>query len=69
MAQVPAVDIHAVSKLTNLNDINRMLHEVLAKERVIDTELDKHLARREELEKQILQLHASTSEVIMFIAA
>lgn len=50
-------------QLTNLNDINRLLHETVARERAIEAELDRQLGRRGELERSILLLNAATSEV------
>ena len=58
-----ATDFAAVSSLTNLNEINRLLHETLAKERTIDLELDKLLNKRGDLEKQLVALQSSTAEV------
>lgn len=52
-----------LSTLTNLTDINRLLHETIAWERSIEADLDKQLGRRTELERDILQLNAATSEV------
>lgn len=57
------LDLSVIAKLTNLNDINRALHDVLARERLIDAELDQQLSQQQALETQILQLQASTSEV------
>lgn len=51
--------------LTNIADINRVLHETVAKERSIDAELEQLLTRRTEVEKSILALHSTTSEVCM----
>jgi hypothetical protein len=56
-------DAAVIKKLTNLNDINKLLHETLAKERAVDAELDKMLMKRGDLERSILSLNASTSEV------
>lgn len=52
-----------LQQLTNLNEINRLLHETIAKERAIEAELDKQLSKRSELERNILLLNATTSEV------
>lgn len=52
-----------LSSLTNLTDINRLLHETIAWERSIEADLDKQLGRRTQLERDILQLNAATSEV------
>jgi hypothetical protein len=53
-----------INNFTNLTDINRVLHETLAKERTIDLELEKLLGKRGELESKFLSLHASTSELV-----
>jgi hypothetical protein len=53
------------ASLTNLNDINRLLHETIAWERSIESDLDKQLGKRTELERDILQLNAATSEVCL----
>jgi len=58
-----SADWNQLSSLTNLNDINRLLHETIAWERSIEADLDKQLGRRTELERDILQLNAATSEV------
>lgn len=57
----PSVD--AIAKLTNLTEINRLLHETIAKEHATDAELDRQLHKRSDLERSILVLNASTSEV------
>jgi hypothetical protein len=63
-AAAPApFDAAVIRKLTNLNEINKLLHETLAKERAVDGELDKMLMKRGDLERSILSLNASTSEV------
>lgn len=59
----PADSASKLQQLTNLNDINRLLHETVAKERAIEAELDKQLSNRSELERSILLINASTSEV------
>lgn len=41
----------------------RLLHETIAKERVIDAELDKLLGKRAELERTFLLLNTPTAEV------
>ncbi len=65
VAATPAGDLTqaAIQKLTNLNDINRLLHETIAKERSIEHELDQKLSKRSVLERDILTLNATTSEV------
>jgi hypothetical protein len=57
------IDMSVIKKLVNHSDINKLLHETLAKERAIDAELDKMLMKRGDLERNILSLNASTSEV------
>lgn len=52
-----------LTSLTNLNDINRLLHETIARERGIEADLDRQLSRRNDLERNILLLNATTSEV------
>lgn len=52
-----------LNALTNLADINRLLHETVAFERSIEAELDRELGRRIDLERSILQLNATTTEV------
>lgn len=61
-AQAP-VDMAVIRQLTNLNDINRLLHETIAKERGIDADLDRQLNKRSDIERSILLLNATTSEV------
>lgn len=58
-----ASDRGQLNSLTNLNDINRLLHETIACERSIEADLDKQLGKRTDLEREILQLNAATSEV------
>lgn len=60
------VDINLIHRLTNLNEINRLLHETIAKERTIDGELDKLLSKRAELERSFLLLNTPTAEVIYY---
>jgi conserved oligomeric Golgi complex subunit 4 len=57
------VDLHQLRKLSNLNDINRLLHETLTKERNIDGELEKLLAKRSVIEGSLAALHSGTAEV------
>lgn len=52
-----------LASITNLNDCSRLLHETIAKERAIEAELDKQLSKRSDLERNILLLNATTSEV------
>ena len=59
----PFADISSIEKLTSLNDISRLLHETVARERGLEAELDQLLSRRGELEQKLLSLHASSREV------
>lgn len=63
IAAAGSADFSQLNSLTNLTDINRLLHETIAWERSIEADLDKQLGRRTELERDILQLNAATSEV------
>ena len=47
----------------------QVLHETQAKERSIEEELEKLLQQREQLEGMLLQLHSSTREVQLDLAA
>ena len=58
-----AVDLGLIHRLTNLADINRILHETIAKERSLDVELDQLLSKRAEIERSFLLLNAPTAEV------
>lgn len=58
-----SVDLALIQRLTNLNDINRILHETIAKERSIDNELDQLLSKRGDLERSFLLLNTPTAEV------
>jgi hypothetical protein len=55
----------AVAQLTSLNDINRLLHETLGRERAIDAELEGLLAKRGDVEGRLLDLRASTAEACL----
>ena len=50
-------------ELTNLNDIMRLLHEVAAKERSVNAELEGLLSKRGALEGGLVTLQSSTAEV------
>lgn len=63
-----ALDLASIKKLTNLNDINRLLHEALSRERAIDLELEQLLSRRTDVDRDLLKLHASTGEVSFAIS-
>ena len=52
-----------IHRLTNLGDINRLLHETVAKERALDLELDQLLSKRADLERSFLLLNTPTAEV------
>jgi len=58
-----SVDLALIHRLTNLSDINRLLHETVAKERAIDSELDQLLSKRADLERSFLLLNTPTAEV------
>ena len=67
MGQAPATtDLALIRKLTNVADINRLLHDTLAKERTVDQELEQLLGKRVEVEQGLLGLQASTAEVRTF---
>mmetsp|Transcript_26 Transcript_26/g.78 ORF Transcript_26/g.78 Transcript_26/m.78 type:complete len:746 (+) Transcript_26:194-2431(+) len=51
-------------QLTNPNDINRLLYEVVAKERAIDAELEQQLTKRADIERNLLYLNSSTTEIL-----
>ena len=51
-----------MAQLTSLNDINRLLHETLGRERAIDGELEALLAKRGDVEGRLLELRSSTAE-------
>ncbi len=52
-----------LQELTNLNDISRLLHEMLAKERSVNAELEGLLSKRSTLEGSLVTLQSSTAEV------
>ncbi|KAF6250525.1 component of oligomeric golgi complex 4, partial [Scenedesmus sp. NREL 46B-D3] len=58
-----------LASITNLNDCSRLLHETIAKERAIEAELDKQLSKRSDLERNILLLNATTSEMLELVRA
>ncbi|KAK9830013.1 hypothetical protein WJX72_009198 [[Myrmecia] bisecta] len=67
---VQSVDLTIkTSQLTNLNDINRLLHETVAKERSIDAELEQLLSKREDIEAGLLVLHSATAETLEVVRA
>lgn len=65
----PSIDLSVISKLTNLNEINRLLHETLAKERTVQNNLDQLLTRRGEVERNVLVLNATSSETLELVRA
>ena len=50
-------------ELTNLNDITRVLHEMLARERSVNAELEGLITKRGMLEAGLVTLRSSTAEV------
>jgi conserved oligomeric Golgi complex subunit 4 len=58
-----SLDSQHIQRLTNLNDINRLLNDTIAKERTIDSDLDRLLSHRTHIERGILVLGSSTQEV------
>ena len=58
-----------MAQLTSLNDINRLLHETLGRERAIDAELEGLLAKRGDVEGRLLDLRVSTAEVSLHLMA
>ena len=63
MSVLAPLDFSSVRRLTNLNDINRALHETLALERSIEAELEQLLSKRADIEKGFINLHDSASDV------
>lgn len=64
MAQTASgADLSLIHRLTNLTEINRLLHETVAKERGIDADLDRLLSKRTDLERSFLMLNTPTAEV------
>ncbi|KAK9800868.1 hypothetical protein WJX73_002883 [Symbiochloris irregularis] len=61
---VSAEALQQVSKLTSIQDINRLLNETAAKERALDEELEQLLNKRSLLEKNVSSLNASTVQVL-----
>lgn len=55
--------------LTNLNDITRLLHEMLAKERSVNAELEGLLQKRSTLEGSMVTLQSSTAEMLEVVRA
>jgi hypothetical protein len=67
MTTLAPLDFSAVRRLTNLNDINRALHETVARERSMEAELELLLSRRGEIERSFLDLHDSAAEVKLLV--
>lgn len=63
------VDLSLIYKLTNVNDVNRLLHETVAKERAVDLELDRQLSKRSDLERNFLLLNTPTAETLELVRA
>lgn len=63
MSVLAPLDFSSVKRLTNLNDINRALHETVALERSIEAELEQLLSKRADIEKGFITLHDSASDV------
>ncbi len=63
MSVLALLDFSSVRRLTNLNDINRALHETVALERSIEAELEQLLSKRADIEKGFISLHDSASDV------
>mmetsp|Transcript_32816 Transcript_32816/g.77788 ORF Transcript_32816/g.77788 Transcript_32816/m.77788 type:complete len:739 (+) Transcript_32816:153-2369(+) len=60
-----ATDLSDICRqLTTLGDINRLLHEVVARERSIDAELEQQLSKRKDVEDSLMSLSTSTDEVL-----
>uniref|UniRef100_A0A7S0RYR1 Conserved oligomeric Golgi complex subunit 4 n=1 Tax=Chlamydomonas leiostraca TaxID=1034604 RepID=A0A7S0RYR1_9CHLO len=66
---VTSIDINLIHRLTNLTEIQRHLHEVISKERAIDSELDRLLSKRAELERSFLLLNTPTAETLELVHA
>ncbi|KAK9907313.1 hypothetical protein WJX75_001280 [Coccomyxa subellipsoidea] len=64
MSVLVPLDFSSVKRLTNLTDINRALHETVARERSIEAELEQLLSKRVEIEKGFVNLHDSASDVL-----
>ncbi|KAK9819498.1 hypothetical protein WJX81_007056 [Elliptochloris bilobata] len=71
LAQAPAAssDLALLRALTNVADINRLLHDTLAKERAVDQELEQLLGKRVQVEQGLLGLRGSTAELLEVVAA
>ncbi|KAG1668624.1 hypothetical protein FOA52_001493 [Chlamydomonas sp. UWO 241] len=69
MHTAPVVDLALIHRLTNLNEITRILHETIAKERAVDVELDQLLSKRAELERSFLLLNTPTAETLELVHA
>lgn len=67
MSVLVPLDFSSVKRLTNLTDINRALHETVARERSIEAELEQLLSKRAEIEKGFVNLHDSASDVMLVL--
>ena len=56
-------DFSALSKLTNLAEINQLLHETYLRERVLEADLEELQLKRADVEGNLATLHAATIEV------
>lgn len=65
MTALAPLEFSSVRRLTNLNDINRALHETVARERSIEAELEMFLSKRGDIEKMFSNLHDAAAEVIL----
>ena len=63
MSAAVVIDPKSIQRLTNLSDVNRALHETIARERNIEQELEQLLSKRADIENSFLRLHANASEV------
>lgn len=58
--------LEQIKSLTDIGAMNRLLHESIAYERSIDSELETLLSQRHDLEKKLIGLHKS-SEVLEYV--
>ncbi|KAG2447879.1 hypothetical protein HYH02_007335 [Chlamydomonas schloesseri] len=63
------VDLSVINRLTNISDVNKILHETVARERGIDSELDRQLSKRSDLERNFLLLNTPTAETLELVRA
>lgn len=62
--QTNGIDMAALKRLTSLADANKLLHDVLSKERAIQVELEHRLMHRQDMESDLLSLTAATSDML-----